>query len=210
MSPHTSSVYVRPIQVLYLLHVVTVPGHKDFKPNKRADIEAKKGAEGQLSPAKDLPSCLRKQLPASVLALRQENAAKMKWWWTKNWRALPRCRKFTATDASAPSTEYLKLIEGLSRKQLSIITQFRTNRLPLNYLLSRINQSGTPLCPYCGGITVETIRHYILDCPHHRHAQHTLESKLGRKPANIAHILSDKSAMKEFLRFIHAMKHFKT
>ncbi|KAF7975810.1 hypothetical protein HWV62_8499 [Athelia sp. TMB] len=114
-----------------------------------------------------------------------------------------------AIDNTAPSPKYLKLIDGLTRKQASLITQFRTSHVPLNYLLFRIHKVDSPACPHCGGITVETIRHYILECPHHAAARHALRLKLGRHASEIPTLLHDKLAIREFLRYVHATGRFK-
>ncbi|KZP03328.1 hypothetical protein FIBSPDRAFT_769115, partial [Athelia psychrophila] len=88
-------------------------------------------------------------------------------------------------------------------------TQFRTNHVPLNQTLFRIGRAESPACTMCGGITVETIRHFILDCPHHEHARHELCNKLGRNAGESPFLLSDSSGVKEFLRYLHATKRFK-
>ncbi|KZP02698.1 hypothetical protein FIBSPDRAFT_770279, partial [Athelia psychrophila] len=75
--------------------------------------------------------------------------------------------------------------------------------------LFRIGRVESPACTMCGGITVETIRHFILDCPHHEHARHELRSKLGRKAGEIPFLLRDSSGVKEFLRYIHTTKRSK-
>jgi ribonuclease HI len=59
------------------LQVHWVPGHSDFAPNEKADEEAKKAAQGDSSNAKSLPKFLRKRLPLSVSALRQEHLSKI-------------------------------------------------------------------------------------------------------------------------------------
>ncbi|KZP22682.1 hypothetical protein FIBSPDRAFT_711854, partial [Athelia psychrophila] len=101
-----------------------------------------------------------------------------------------------------------KLIDSYSRKQAALVTQFRTHHAPLNQTLFRIGRAETPACPRCGGITVETIHHFILDCPHHEHVRHALRRTLGRKAGEIPFLLSDTTGVKEFLRYIHATKHF--
>ncbi|KZP08133.1 hypothetical protein FIBSPDRAFT_761911, partial [Athelia psychrophila] len=188
-----------------------VPGHKDFAPNKRADRGAKAAAQKLTSLAKDLPACLRKKaLPASVAVLRQEYSAKLKRKWTKRWRKSPRSRNFGAIDKSAPLTKFLKTINSYSRSQAVIIAQFRTNHVPLNQTLFRIGHVESPACPHCGGITVETIRHYIIDCPHYALAQHNLQRDLGRKAGEIPFLLGDKLGVEKFLRYVGATNRFKT
>ncbi|KZP06927.1 hypothetical protein FIBSPDRAFT_763621, partial [Athelia psychrophila] len=104
----------------------------------------------------------------------------------------------------------LKTIDGYSRSQAAIIAQFRTNHTPLNQTLFRIKRAESPACPHCSGITVETIRHYILDCPHYALARRELRNKLGRKAGEIPFLLGDKTGIKEFLRYVGATHRFKT
>jgi ribonuclease HI len=59
------------------LQVHWVPGHCGFKPNEKADEEAKKAAEGNSSNAKLLPPLLCKYLPLSSSAFHQENMTKL-------------------------------------------------------------------------------------------------------------------------------------
>jgi ribonuclease HI len=54
-----------------------VPGHSGYERNEKADEEAKKAAQGLSSEAKLLPPFLRKCLPASVSALRQNFMASL-------------------------------------------------------------------------------------------------------------------------------------
>ena len=55
-----------------------VPSHCDFEPNECAEEEVKLAAQGTSSDARFLPRLLRKKLPLSISALRQENNAKLK------------------------------------------------------------------------------------------------------------------------------------
>ncbi|KZP26417.1 hypothetical protein FIBSPDRAFT_732236, partial [Athelia psychrophila] len=95
------------------------------------------------------------------------------------------------------------------RKQAAIITQFRTNHTPLNHTLFRIKRAESPACPHCGGITVESIRHFILDCPYYDLPRHQLRRDLGRKAGEIPYLLGEKEGIKAFLRYVHATQRFK-
>ncbi|KZP23229.1 hypothetical protein FIBSPDRAFT_672798, partial [Athelia psychrophila] len=72
--------------------------------------------------------------------------------------------------------------------------------------LFRIKRVDSPACPHCGGITVETIRHYILDCPHYALARHTLRSDLGRKASEIPYLLGKPDGIKAFLKYVNATR----
>ncbi|KZP07091.1 hypothetical protein FIBSPDRAFT_763388 [Athelia psychrophila] len=137
-----------------------VPGHKDFEPNERADREAKDAAQKLTSPAKDLPVCLRKKvLPASVAALRQEYAAKLKRKWTKCWRKSPR-RTRTAQAAPTPDqmcglTHTSQLRDG-ARNDRAL-----TGHAPLKQHLHRIKCADSPICPSCE-MEPETTAHFLI------------------------------------------------
>ncbi|KNZ77815.1 hypothetical protein J132_03812 [Termitomyces sp. J132] len=73
----------------------------------------------------------------------------------------------------------MHLIQVLDHKHLVVLMQLRTQHIPLNHHLFWIHQLETPTCPHCGGLTVKTIHHVLLVCPHyqferHRHLCHKL------------------------------------
>ena len=71
------------------LLVKWVPGHVDIVGNVRADAEAKKAATIGSSPLHRLPAPLRKTLPWSKSATRQEYHRKIKWAANKLWASSP-------------------------------------------------------------------------------------------------------------------------
>ncbi|KIM75164.1 hypothetical protein PILCRDRAFT_26386, partial [Piloderma croceum F 1598] len=91
------------------LHLHWVPGHCDFEPNDRADEEAKKAAQGLSSDAKSLPQFLRKKLPASVSALRQNFNNHLLKRWKRHWKSSPRFKLHSSIDNSAPSKKFMRL-----------------------------------------------------------------------------------------------------
>jgi ribonuclease HI len=192
------------------LQVHWVPGHCGFKPNERADEEAKKAAQGNTSNTKSLPPLLRKRLPLSVPALRQSHSDKLLKRWSRRWKKSPRHNILKSIDSSAPSKKYLRLIKKLDRRQASILFQLRTGHIGLNQHLFRIHKSETPSCPHCQGITVETIKHFLLDCPQYARERHELRLKLRRNCDSISFLLSNPSAILPLLKFVHATGRFKT
>jgi ribonuclease HI len=107
------------------LQIHWVPGHQDFKPNKRADEEAKKAAKGDSSDAKSLPSLLHKCLPLSISALCQENTVKLSKRWTHRWKSSARESLLRTIDNTTPLKKYLRLIRGLDHRQTSLLFQLR-------------------------------------------------------------------------------------
>ena len=181
------------------LQVHWVPGHVDFAPNERVDQEAKKAAQGDLSEAKYLPKLLRKPLPLSVSALHQGNITKIKKRWKRRWQ-----------DNSAPLKKYLHLISGLDRRQASLLFQLRLGHIGLNQHLFRIRKSDTLVCPSCQGITVETVKHFLIDCLFYRCERHALHMKLRHNTSSLSFLLSSPIAVLPLLKFIHATGRFKT
>ena len=69
-----------------------------------------------------------------------------------------------ASRPNLPSLSYLKLTKSLPRKQTSLLTQLRTEHIPLQVHLHRIGKADSAQCPSCGHAK-ETVHHYLLDCP---------------------------------------------
>jgi ribonuclease HI len=192
------------------LQIHWVPGHCDFEPNERADEEAKKAARGDSSDTKSLPASLRKCLPLSISALRQAHNAKILKRWKRRWKLSPRHSTHKAIDSSAPSKKYLRLIKNIDHRQASILCQLRTGHIGLNQHLFRIRRSEMPSCPHCQGITVETVKHFLLDCPQYARKCHELRVKLRRNADSLSFLLSDPTATLPLLKFVHTTGHFKS
>jgi ribonuclease HI len=191
------------------LQIHWTPGHGNFPPNERADELAKQAASGTSSPNDQLPLFLRnKTLPISLTAIRFTNLLSIRKTWKKRWKHSPRFPLINSLDKSLPSNRFLKLVEKLNRQHSAIIAQLRTGHSPLNQHLFRIHRSETPSCPHCLGLTVETVRHYLLQCPHYQHERHTLRRKLKRAADSISYLLSNPAATKPLLNFIRATKRF--
>ena len=192
------------------LQVHWVPGHIDFAPNEKTDQEAKKAVQGDSSEAKYLPKLLRKPLPLSVSALHQGNITKIKKRWKRRWQSSLREDILKSIDNSAPSKKYLHLISGLDRRQASLLFQLRLGHIGLNQHLFCIRKSNTPVCPSCQGITVETVKHFLIDCPFYQRERHALHMKLRRNTSSLSFLLSSPVAVLPLLKFVHATGQFKT
>jgi ribonuclease HI len=192
------------------LCLIWVPGHHNFAPNERADEEAKKAAQGDSSDPGLLPPFLRKRIPHSISAVRQDFAKRLQRRWKRRWKESPRAKSLRSIDNTAPSKKFLKLTKDLNRSQSSIIMQLRTGHVGLNQHLFRIKRVESPSCPHCHGITVETVKHYLLDCPFYRRERHELQTKLRRNAYSITFLLSSPVTIKPLLKFIHSTGWFKS
>ena len=74
----------------------------------------------------------------------------------------------------------------------------------------RLHKSETPSCPHCQGITVELVKHYLLDCPKYNAERHTLCRKLRHNSSSISFLLSSSIAIKPLLKYVCATGQFKS
>ena len=56
---------------------------------------------------------------------------------------------------------------------------------------------------------MESVKHYLLECPKYREEHHTLQRKLRRNGSSITFLLSNPIAVKPLLKYIHATGRFK-
>ena len=99
---------------------------------------------------------------------------------------------------------------GLARRQASLLFQLRSGHIGPNQHLFHIHKSDTPVCPNCQGITVESVKHFLIDCPLYRHERHVLNTKLRRNAGSISFFLSSPVVVLPVLKFVHATGCFKT
>jgi ribonuclease HI len=192
------------------LQIHWVPGHCGFEPNEQADEDAKKALAGSSSDARLLPSFLQKRLPLSISALRQNSITKLKKCWEHRWKSSTRESLLQSIDNSAPSKKFIHLTKLLDRRQSSILFQLRTGHIGLNHHLFCIRKSESPSCPHCHSITVETVKHFLLDCPHYRRERHTLQCKLCRNAGSLSFLLNNPAAVIPLLKFVHSTGRLKT
>ena len=123
------------------------------KGNEAADELAKKAAEFGSSNDDLLPQFLRRTLPTSLSAVKQQigDSAKKetKAWWKRS----KHYKRINSIDPSLPSLRFISATKELSRKQTSILTQLRTGHIPLNRHLYWINKSASPNCMHCPNLT---------------------------------------------------------
>ena len=156
------------------LRLIWVPGHHDFTPNERADEEAKKAVQGDSSDLKQLPPFLRKRIPHCILAVRRGFATQLQKRWKRRWKASPRAKSLRSIDKSVPSKKFLKQTKDLNCNQASLVMQLHPGHIGLNQHLFCIKKVKSSLCPHCKGITVEMVKHFLLDCPSYRRERHEL------------------------------------
>ena len=127
-----------------------IPGHTNIAGNEKADRLSKKGAQQQ-QPLKPTPYSTAKQI---INHNYKEEWMNM-WATGQTGRAVYRQMNKTRPNDS---------IRSLSRKDQVTIFRLRTQHLPLNQHLNRINPEHPPMCPLCNA-QFETTQHLLLYCP---------------------------------------------
>ena len=112
-----------------------VAAHKGVVGNESVDEEAKRAAQGESSPLEELPQILRRRLPYSVSAVKQEFAESQKVRWREAWQDSPCYARFQHINMNFPFSKFQKLSDRLSRSQASLLMQLRTGHIPLNSYL---------------------------------------------------------------------------
>ena len=97
---------------------------------------------------------------------------------------------------------------SLNCKQTSILTQLRTDHVPLNGHLFRIKKAATLFCPYCPNIT-ESTNHYLFSCHKYARHRHKLIITLKCKAFTKSFILTDKTAIRHMINYINDTGRFK-
>ena len=88
-----------------------VAAHQGVAGNERVDEEAKKAVQGESSPSEDLPPILRKRLPYSASAVKQNFADLQKVRWREAWQDSPHYARFQHVDPNFPFNKFRKLSE---------------------------------------------------------------------------------------------------
>jgi ribonuclease HI len=185
-----------------------VAGHMGSVGNEAADELAKHAAIHGSNGKNRLPKFLRKDLPISLSAIKQQISTNTKNETKAWWKRSKRYKRIKSIDPSLPSGKFIKATTGLNRKQTSILTQLRTDHIPLNGHLFRIKKAPTPYCPNCPN-TTETTNHYLFFCHKYARQRHKLVLTLKRKAFSKTFILTDESAIRHTINYINETGRFK-
>src|SRR5258706_3831080 len=185
-----------------------IAGHKGSTGNEVADEWAKLAAEFGSSSNDLLPSFLRRKLPDSLSAVKQQidNDTKheTRTWWKKS----KRYKQIKFIDSSFPSSKYIQATSGLNRRQTSVLTQLRTGHIPLNGHLFHINKTESPHCNHCPNM-VEDVAHLLFHCNKYAIQRHRLVMATKRKAFNSNHILTNPTAIRHMINFVNSTGRFR-
>ncbi|KAE9401884.1 hypothetical protein BT96DRAFT_758208, partial [Gymnopus androsaceus JB14] len=85
------------------------------------------------------------------------------------------------------------------------LIQLRTGHVALAQHLNHIKKNDNPNCPHCrlrGRNELETVRHFILDCPSYSRERFCMQRELGWDASSLKILLGDEKGMKTLLRYI--------
>ena len=179
-----------------------VAGHMGSEGNEAADEQAKLAAEFGSSSNDLLPPFLRRKLPDSLSAVKQQIDSDTKKETKSWWKRSKRYGKIRSIDPSLPSSKYIQATSGLNRRQTSILTQLRTGHIPLNGHLFCINRIEVPQCPHCP-IAIEDVAHFLFNCNKYMIQRHRLVIAVKWKAFNVKHILTNPAAIRHTLNFVN-------
>jgi len=182
-----------------------VPGHKDIKGNERADVEAKKAAQGDSTPDKLLPQTYRGTLPHSRTAAQQQLLKELKEEAAASFAKSPRFRRLHEVDSSVPSPKFQKIVSFLPRRHASLLIQLRTGHIPLSRHLFTIGKADSPTCTACRARD-ETVHHFLLTCTAFARQRRTLDRQLGLGARSLKCLLSSPKALPHLFNFINSTR----
>ena len=167
-----------------------------------------------MSRASNLPPSIRRGVPTSVSAEKENFHKRLLRDWQEHWHDSPRRERFLELEESVPFQKYRKLQDRLTLEQASILMQIRSHHIPLNTYLHRIGKAGSRRCPKCertAGVEAvpETVGHYIFECPAYEDEQWELGRALGRRDLNLKNLMSSEKGLRALTKFIAKTGRFK-
>jgi hypothetical protein len=97
----------------------------------------------------------------------------------------------------------MKLTHNIDHHQASLLVQLWTGHIGLNHHLFQIHKSESPAFLNCWYITMETVKHFLLDCPHYRKERHGLQQKLWHNTTSLSFLLNSPTAVPTLLKYVH-------
>jgi hypothetical protein len=187
-----------------------ISGHSKVKGNEEADRIAKNAADRRSSTRVDLPHILRRPLPTSAIALKQDFMQVWKPKSTDMWEILPRKQRLARFGEEFPFTALLKRLSSLTRSQSSQVLQIQCGHFSLNTYLHKINKVESSRCQACykdrdkdGQPYAKTINHFVFECTAHTAARNKLIHKVGQDNFCFANMLSNVDCTQVLINYIN-------
>ncbi|KAJ8462821.1 hypothetical protein ONZ45_g17797 [Pleurotus djamor] len=180
-----------------------ISSHDDVKGNERADELAKQAAEGRARPPDTMPKLIARHvvLPQSKSAWRQAAKRRRKERSAHAWSNSRRKASLDRIDKEITEEKFIKQVGDWRKNRVSIITQLRTQHIPLNLHLHRIGRAETPWCPHCPRRR-ETVFHFLKECPAYNRERQALARRIGNEELPLTTLLADPEGMKATIDFV--------
>jgi ribonuclease HI len=179
-----------------------ISSHSGVKGNERVDELAKEAAEGKASRRTELPPQIRRGIPTSASAAKQDNLERLKTSWKAKWLDSPRWRRLEHIDLDFPFSKYRARLDNVTRGQASRLMQIRSGHIPLNSYLFKIGKTDSPLCRSCErnpgerGPATETVNHFLFECRAYDAQRLHLANKVGRRNLNLKTLMQSTEGMR--------------
>lgn len=192
------------------LTIAWIPGHQDVPGNEEADQEAKKAALGDNDRGPFASGILdpTHQIPKSAAAVKGKAKEFELAEWRKSWSESDQGKRIAEFDSRPPSKNLPKIYAHKSRREASIITQLRSDHIPLASYLHRIKALDSKNCLRCQ--EPETTVHYLTKCGRYAEERVALRKNLGRRPFSLSTLLGNPNIIQHTLQFIRETKRFLT
>jgi len=185
-----------------------VPGHKGIPGSEMVDREAKITTEGKHKNKGRRGGILRKEMPGSKTAIKQTLETKIRQKHAESFAEGKRCERIRKIDATTPSKKFRQISDTLNKAGTSILTQLRTEHVPLNAYLHKFHLVNSMTCSKCGK-DAETVTHYLLHCASYRKQRKKLKDTMGKTKLDIG-ILGNKKHIGQVLAYIKQTERFDT
>ena len=184
------------------IQIEWIPGHMDIAGNDKADEEAKRAAQEQITGSDTYTYYTLKAAQNRKINADIGNAARIQWTTTtttaRHHRQLTRPRRVKTG---------LQLYNNLSRKRLSTLIRLRTEHCGLNHYLHRFNIIEDPECECGHGI--ETVKHFLLDCKSFEEERKELRKEVGWRNMRKEKLLGNPKFVKNTIEFADKTERFK-
>jgi hypothetical protein len=186
--------------------IAWIPGHCDVNGNEAADEVAKDAALGFPTPLFNLAEVLRHRIPSSVAGLKATAKKEERKAWARDWRKGKERRNMAKFDRKPPSNVIRRIYSNLDRSNASLVTQLRSQHIPLASYLHQIKAIDSDLCLRC--FDPETADHFLLKCPCWDTQRAKLRKAIGRHRFNLTTLLALPQTIKATLEFVHETNKF--
>ena len=179
-----------------------IPSHKNIKGNEKADNLAKCATllpQASINPIPDVRSFLKQA--------EDEHRREIAEWWRTN-RSLNSIYYNDVVDINIPNIH-----NNLTFQESRWLTWIRSNSMPLNAHLYQMQIKSSNLCKCSDEFnqSIETINHFLFQCPRFEHLRNDLIRPHGpyQQTNERIKLMNTKEGRLGILQFIHKSKRFK-